>query len=1322
MPLVTDKNFRCIPRVWSQRGGFALVSVLILSAVVIFVALGLLSLSAVEIRHSQAQSHETVAKENARLALMIALGELQFHAGPDQRATAAAAILESSGETLPNRNWLGVWKTTFSDGSREWPVIGKAPSVGVNDTPYGLAGVYEDLRHTQSALAGRQWVDELHLGWLVSMRGDSVDVSTQLSPGDPSVVEIMGRGTLGDGMGDTEFRNNQILVQKVDVGPNGAFAWHISDESQKASIAPVPDARGEALSFEAAAQANPAWVRVGENQPFQDLNAAMQPHVGKFATYGSAGLAVDGPEVQQSLRSQRNHFTVDSAGLFTNPVTGGLKHDLTPLLLGSRNESSVDFDLSLGGRNYSFSSRLPIIPGQEHGVLGPSFDALRNWAQHAHDDLDVAETNFSVTSLRVRPTAHWAHGISDGVSADATRWAAEVPKIHPVMTDVRWHYYFSIHNNRIRTHIIPRVCLWNPYNREMTMPDLTILMPNPFFNISHGMHFFPEESHVDDLKTTSTHPITRWVKMGGYVGGDVYKMRVNPFPEQRYLAFTLEGATLGAGECHVFSPRISTPDLSASGINLQAFRPSEPDRNRLSSTAPQGADHFYYDHAPTLRYQIQAPTATGTTVDWRNLTESQVNEIDFGRIFDYQPEAVMSTSGRVENFPFILKAGTSGSLVSLYTSNSHPTLQLVHFGAGGANSTNYFAYIGESWGAANQQDSSFGFLESFADSPMKDAPVTHQVGAKLLWLDERGTEGNNPPLRFARWPINHMALNVAPVANWNVRAQLATRSPAAQVANRWYMTSAGAWFLQFVPYSPQNVNDQPTLSARGAFVKNPFGASVDFSFNPNVALFDLPSSGHGVISLARLRHAMLSPYSWTPSYIVGHSLRDLHAPSDRTKHPVAATGAIPGGFPTRWDFSLGASVGASSHGGRAAFSNSEGLLQIGSQAVTKSAAGHNFSSVNEVLAYDIAFEVNANLWDRFFLSSIPLAGDTQGLEWDLDAELMNPRYRFNDDGSLTRTEAESVLSAANSLQAGFFRSAELLHNSASFNVNSTSVPAWVAFLSSTLGKNRPLSSGESTGDGVSFSRYLNPVAIAETSQADPNSWGAWAGGRELSEDEVRILAESIVAEGKRRGPFLSLSDFINRRLGDRNDPSSHQGALDAAIAATGLNSNFSSDPIHLTTSLNRAGSSAEDRDNNHPDFQNGYRYQDADGQFTTTQPVSKAWGMPGFLTQSDLLESLAPALTTRGDTFVLRAYGESRDASGIKARAWVEAVVRRTPNYVDHRDAGVAGAAGNTPMDAALELDHGSGQLRAGDLNEVNRRLGRKFQIKSFRWLHPDEV
>ena len=96
-------------------------------------------------------------------------------------------------------------------------------------------------------------------------------------------------------------------------------------------------------------------------------------------------------------------------------------------------------------------------------------------------------------------------------------------------------------------------------------------------------------------------------------------------------------------------------------------------------------------------------------------------------------------------------------------------------------------------------------------------------------------------------------------------------------------------------------------------------------------------------------------------------------------------------------------------------------------------------------------------------------------------------------------------------------------------------------------------------------------------------------------------------------------------------------------------------------------------------------------------------GFPGWLLQSDLLQPLAPFLSVRGDTFVIRAYGEARHpASGeTRAEAWCEAVVQRLPDFVD-------------PTDPAYAAPNG--------LSGINRAFGRKFRITGFRWLQPDEL
>jgi hypothetical protein len=96
------------------------------------------------------------------------------------------------------------------------------------------------------------------------------------------------------------------------------------------------------------------------------------------------------------------------------------------------------------------------------------------------------------------------------------------------------------------------------------------------------------------------------------------------------------------------------------------------------------------------------------------------------------------------------------------------------------------------------------------------------------------------------------------------------------------------------------------------------------------------------------------------------------------------------------------------------------------------------------------------------------------------------------------------------------------------------------------------------------------------------------------------------------------------------------------------------------------------------------------------------YGLPGWTRQADILRPLAPIITVRDDTFMIRAYGESHDANGkVVARAWCEAIVKRTRDFVD-------------PVDKA--------DITTPPSASANQIFGRRFKVASFRWLNANEV
>ena len=213
-------------------------------------------------------------------------------------------------------------------------------------------------------------------------------------------------------------------------------------------------------------------------------------------------------------------------------------------------------------------------------------------------------------------------------------------------------------------------------------------------------------------------------------------------------------------------------------------------------------------------------------------------------------------------------------------------------------------------------------------------------------------------------------------------------------------------------------------------------------------------------------------------------------------------------------------------------------------------------------------------------------------------------------------------------------------------------------------------SGESftATNGSVFSRLSNPVGEAFASGSG-DDLAFWNGFRVLSSTEVRNLATAIVRLIRERGePFFSLGDFVNRSLSSGSE--GEMGILQRAIEESGINASLPGFSIE-------AGQA----------FPSDINASLLDGK-------SQASGFPGYLTQADILQALAPILAARSDTFVIRAYGDAVNPIGerVQGRAWCEAIVQRLPrDTIDEQD-------------------------------PLARDAQRRFKIVSFRWLNQNEI
>lgn len=279
-----------------RNRGFALIVTLSLLILIVILALGLLSLSSITLRSSSQDKAQADARANARMALMLAIGELQRELGPDQRVNAPASILSDDGGIT----------TSAMPGRRHW--------ISAHDS---WDSTSEDYRPSS---AFRKW--------LVS----GPDTLTR-DPNAPT-TEAPGDVVLWSSMANDP---NRVAVPKIpilDETPSrqtGAYAWWVGDENAKALVSRLPRDLGNPALTRADAQSAPtsAYHRAAaltqpNGQPGIDRTS---PDLDKLVSHNTLDLVA--PNVSHPADKNFHDFTEWSMGVLTDVARGGLKRDLS---------------------------------------------------------------------------------------------------------------------------------------------------------------------------------------------------------------------------------------------------------------------------------------------------------------------------------------------------------------------------------------------------------------------------------------------------------------------------------------------------------------------------------------------------------------------------------------------------------------------------------------------------------------------------------------------------------------------------------------------------------------------------------------------------------------------------------------------------------------------------------------------------------------------------------------------------------------------------------------------------------------------------------
>lgn len=353
------------------------------------------------------------------------------------------------------------------------------------------------------------------------------------------------------------------------------------------------------------------------------------------------------------------------------------------------------------------------------------------------------------------------------------------------------------------------------------------------------------------------------------------------------------------------------------------------------------------------------------------------------------------------------------------------------------------------------------------------------------------------------------------------------------------------------------------------------------------------------------------------------------------------------------------------------------------------------TGTKEYRLLDHAWLANTALWDGYFFSTLSPHGGPLLSSRSLDSvvesffkenkALLNPRMIRGGNMSPDETVAEITG------DEGYLKSAAHLMIDGAFNVNSTSVNAWMALLGSmnnetveyshiAAGAQGP-AKGKVSEASFPFSRMrrANGASIDMANSLQGRD-ARWTGMRTLEKEQIKELAEHIVEEIRQNGPFLSLAEFVNRTPSN-DEKIAREGLLQRAIDETKeINQMYAADSRMIVA--------ADIAPEAYP--------------FPEAMTGMSATGAPGYLTQGDILSQVGSVVSVRSDTFRIRGYGEALDPEGkVIGRAWCEAVVQRTPEFVD-------------PVDQA--------SAAPADLSETNERFGRRFMVTNFRWLGQEEV
>jgi hypothetical protein len=558
--MMKAKKIHLIPQPSSsirRRGGFALVVTLSMLVLLSILAVGLLSLSSVSLRASSGAHDTENARANARLALMLALGELQRHTGADTRVTARADVLDENHPPV-----LGAWKS--------WEGTNHTPTGPMAGRPVSPGNDYRAAKRSR------------FLAWLVSGSGGSLTDPSNVPDVRAGMgkVALVGAGSVGIG---AARENLQIHLAPTPVSTgkgNGTYAWWIGGENQKVRL-PKP--------YRPANDTVAGWSVLAKSHSTADpkvfrMDTLLMDAKPAHKTVSLRQSDLIAPK-QAGLAASTEFFhdlSTTSTGLLTNTATGGWRKDFSLLTenWGKLATSNQPFFRVAPGQDlpaniptpsnhrpdrsllYPWAAyRAPGIPIYEHGAVS-SWENLRNWAT-LYKTMGSGGTTITGRSYRI-----------DSNSPGENFNFLHRVRIIPVIARVQWvfsHWAAPTVPATVPPTFEPRllatpvVTMWNPYNVAVTSRMLRFKIAAPLPNA-----FRFKIGTVQNLKWNSLMPAenTDPPYQALYLtGGNADLAVTNPIVYDIPATYTFK-----PGETLVFSPAATPVPASGTATLQPGFR------------------------------------------------------------------------------------------------------------------------------------------------------------------------------------------------------------------------------------------------------------------------------------------------------------------------------------------------------------------------------------------------------------------------------------------------------------------------------------------------------------------------------------------------------------------------------------------------------------------------------------------------------------------------------------------------------------------------------------------------------------------------------